>query len=168
MKYPITFLAAFIVFASFTFLPPANNSVGNGLTLTASNKTAKVGSEVCLDISARDFNQILSMQYTLKWNAKDLKFKTVRKFGLPGLTEQNFGQNNADKGFLTFSWYDQNLRSITVPDGTNLYQICFDVAGKAGQKAYLEFTGMPTSVEISNMDGGLLDLNGVPGVVKIQ
>jgi hypothetical protein len=108
------------------------------------------------------------MQYTMKWNTKALRFKELRKFGLAGLTAQNFGQNSADKGILAFSWYDQNLRSVTMPDGSSLYQVCFDVIGQSGDKSYIQFTGSPTAVEISNADGGLLELNGVTGVVKIR
>lgn len=168
MKYPIIAVAAFLLFASFIFLPTQKNNLNNTLTLTASTKTAVVGDEVCVDVTTRDFNQILSMQYTMKWNAKALKFKKMDGFGLPGMTTQNFGKNNVDKGIISYSWYDQNLRSVSVPDGTSIYQACFDVIGKSGEKAYLQFTGMPVSVEISNVDGGLLELNGVTGVVKIR
>ena len=114
MKYSITLIATFLFFASFTFLPTQKNTVNNNLTLTAATKTGTPGGEVCLDITARDFNQILSMQYTMKWNAKQLKFKDLRTFGLPNMNAQNFGQTNTSKGLLSFSWYDQNLRSVSV------------------------------------------------------
>ncbi|MFT4972478.1 MAG: hypothetical protein ACI9JY_001682 [Saprospiraceae bacterium] len=168
MKYPITLIAIVLFFASFTLLPSQKNTLNNTLTLTASTKTANPGGEICIDVTTRDFNQILSMQYTMKWNTKALRFKELRKFGLAGLTAQNFGQNSADKGILAFSWYDQNLRSVTMPDGSSLYQVCFDVIGQSGDKSYIQFTGSPTAVEISNADGGLLELNGVTGVVKIR
>ena len=149
-------------------MPTQKNTVNNNLTLTAATKTGTPGGEVCLDITARDFNQSLSMQYTMKWNAKQLKFKDLRTFGLPNMNAQNFGQTNTSKGLLSFSWYDQNLRSVSVPDGSSIYQMCFEVVGKVGEKAYLEFTGSPTAVEISNAEGALLELNGVTCVVKIQ
>lgn len=168
MKYPITFVAIILFFASFTLRPSQKNATNNTLTLTASTKTANTGSEICVDVTTRDFNQILSMQYTMKWNTKALKFNDLRKFGLPGMTAQNFGQNNADKGILAFSWYDQNLRSVTMPDGSSIYQVCFDVIGQSGDKSYIQFTGSPTAMEISNADGALLELNGVTGVVKIR
>ena len=168
MKYPITLMATFLFFASFTLLPTQKNTINNTLTLTASTKTANPGGEICLDVTTRDFNQILSMQYTMKWNTKVLKFKDLRKFDLPNLTAQNFGQNSADKGILAFSWYDQNLRSVSKPDGSSIYQMCFEVIGKSGDKSYLQFTSSPTTVEISNADGALLELNGVTGVVKVR
>ena len=169
MKYPITLLAAFLIFASFTFHPNSHkDSFHSELTLSAATKTATSGGEVCVDVTTRDFHEIMSMQYSLKWNTKTLKFKALQKFQLPGLTDQNFGQTGVDKGILTFSWYDQNLRSISMPDGASLYQICFDVIGKANEKSYLQFTGSPTAIEISNLDGNLLNLNGIAGVVKIR
>ena len=169
MRYLIALTATILCFTSFVLMPKyQNDMVSQTLTLTASTKTAASGSEVCLDISTRDFQQIMSMQYSMKWKPALLAFKRVQKFGLPGMSAQSFGTNNASKGVLSFSWYDQNLRSISLPDGSSIYQVCFEVVGASDKKAYLEFTSVPTIIEISDVHGGLLELNGVTGSVKIQ
>ena len=140
----------------------------NTLTLTASNKTAQKGAEVCLDISSKDFQQIVSMQYTMKWNPKVIKYKSVKGFGLPGMSANSFGAQDAANGKLTFSWFDFNVRGITVADGTALYQVCFDAIGESGTKGYFQFTNSPTVIEIANVFDVFLELNAVNGLVRIR
>ena len=162
MKYPILLISIIACFA-FTI----TNSNGT-LTLAGGVKTANANTEVCLDVTTKDFQNILSMQYSMKWSPKILEFTRTNAFQLPGTATQNFGTNKSKDGVLTFSWYDQNLRGISLPDGSSIYQVCFNVVGTSGQKGYLKFTGQPTSIEIANGYSELLELNSVAGIVKIR
>lgn len=164
ITYPIALLAGLFILSSFQIKETAFSQ----LTLQASAKTAMSGKQVCLDVSVRDFRDILSMQYTMKWSPDKLKFSRIDGLNLPGLGSANFGAHGSDKGLLTFAWYDSNVRGITVPDGTTIYQVCFDVLGNSGEKAWFQFTGYPTIIEISDKEGNFLDLKPVNGVVKIQ
>lgn len=164
ITYPIALLAGLFILSSFQIKETAFSQ----LTLEASNKTALSGKQVCLDVSVRDFRDILSMQYTMKWSPDKLKFNRIDGLNLTGLGSANFGSHASDKGLLTFAWFDSNVRGISVPDGTTIYQVCFDVLGNAGDKAWFQFTGYPTIIEISDKQGNFLDLKPVNGVVKIQ
>ncbi len=164
MAYPIALLTSIFLFSSFYTV----KDVSTILTLTASNKTAQTGKEVCIDVAVKDFQKILSMQYSMKWSPKQLKFKEIKGLNLSGLSESNFGNHVTEKGLLTFAWYDPNIRGISIPDGTTIYQVCFDVVGKSGDKAYFQFTNHPTIIEISNAQGNFLDLNGSTGLIKIR
>ena len=147
---------------------PETTTVGT-LHLAVSSKSASRNSETCVVITARDFDQIVSMQYSVKWDKEVLRFKRVQAFNLPGLGEQNFGAHLAEKeGILTHSWFDANVRGITRPDGANLYEICFDVVGEPGGKSSIQFTDMPTIREISNSASQLLALDGAAGVVEVR
>lgn len=139
------------------------------LNLSASSKTASKGSEVCVAVTARNFNRIVSMQYTLKWDNKTLKFKELRGFNLPGLSKDNFGSQLAEKeGLLTHSWFDANLQGVNRPDGASLYEICFEAIGNAGSKSYVEFVNAPVIFEISNADSQFLELKGERGMVEVR
>lgn len=137
-------------------------------TVTASDVAAPRDSVVCLEIKSSDFNRILSMQYSMNWDAQMLKFREVRAFGLPGLSNNNFGTHSTKKGILTFSWYDPNLRGLTKNGETKLYEVCFQVAGEAGKKTRVVFNGHPTSVEIANAAGVFLDFKTGGGLVEIK
>ena len=139
-----------------------------GVTLEASTKSAKAGGQVCVDVVTRDFTDIVSMQYTMQWDRKVLKYKGVQAFGLPGMSKGNFGERLIEKGKLTFSWYDFNVRGVTVPSGSVLYQVCYDVIGEAGSKAFISFTGYPTVIEVTDVRSNFLDLNGVTGKVTVK
>ena len=138
------------------------------LTMGIYNKKASKGKTVCVDIYGRDFQQILSMQYSLKWNPKHLKFKEIKGITLPGLSAQNFGSNKAKDGVLSLAWYDPQLRGITLPDGQTLYQVCFEVLGDAGTKSYLKFTDVPTPIEVSMGQGVLIGFNSEGGKFEVK
>lgn len=138
------------------------------LTLSVNKKTAATGETVCLDVMSPDFNQIVSMQYTMSWDKKVLRYKEVQNFKVPAMSNGNFGARGAEKGKLTFSWYDPNVRGITLQPGTSLYQVCFDVIGDSGSKAFFQFTDYPTVTEIMKADGTFLDLNWTSGKVTVR
>ncbi|MBI5915181.1 MAG: hypothetical protein HY842_07370 [Bacteroidetes bacterium] len=137
-------------------------------TLTASDIVAANGEEVCIEVKAKEFEQILSMQYSMNWDANVLKFKAVRNFGLNGMGLQNFGSHLAANGTLTFSWYDPALRGFSKPAGTKLYEVCFEAVGEPGSKAKFEFNGKPTMVEIANSSGVFLDLRTEGGAIEVK
>ncbi len=143
-------------------------SAQGALTMGIYNKKAEKGKTVCVDVYGRDFQQILSLQYSLKWNPKHLKFKEVKSFKLAGLSAQNFGTNRAKEGLLSMAWYDPQLRGITMADGQTVYQICFDVIGDAGSKSYFKFTDVPTPIEVSMGQGILIGFKSEGGKFEVR
>ncbi len=139
------------------------------LNLDIPSKTATKNSETCVVVTARNFNSIVSMQYSMKWDKNVLTFKRVQGFNLPGLSANNFGTQLVEKeGILTHSWFDANVRGISRPDGANLYEVCFDVIGEAGSKTTIQFTDVPTVKEISNSNSQFLNLASAGGVVEVK
>jgi len=176
-------LAGLVMLAAFTFVPPAHNVPVNNrfipevvyeippvdsLTLTATNIAAPKNSEACIEVKTSDFNKILSMQYSMNWDPNVLKFKEVRAFGLPAMSKNNFGAHLTEKGILTFSWYDPNLRGMTKNGEIKLYEVCFDVIGEPGSQAQFAFNGKPTIVEITNAAGVFLNLRTQGGLVEVK
>ena len=160
---PLLFLG---IFDNSKSTPTTDDS--SVLTLSVTNKSATKGEAVCLDVVSSDFNQIVSMQYTMQWDKKVLKYKGVQNFNVPAMSPANFGPRTASEGKLTFSWYDPNVRGITLSPGTSLYQVCFDVIGESGSKAFFQFTDYPTITEIMQTDGTFLDLNWTSGKVMVK
>ncbi|MCB0522747.1 MAG: hypothetical protein H6577_15020 [Lewinellaceae bacterium] len=176
-------LLAIAMMAAFTWMPPAHQVPDNNrfvpevvheippvaaLTLTASDIKAPKNSEACVSVTARDFQNILSMQYTMQWDPKVLKFKAVQNYGLPGMKDNNFSDHLANEGKLTFSWYDPRLVGLTQPEGVKLYDVCFDIVGKPGTASKFEFTGIPTVIEIADARGTFLDLRTEGGAITVE
>lgn len=138
------------------------------VTLTAASHTVRTGETVCLNISATGLQRMLSMQYSLQWDPKVLAFSGVTGFKLPFLTKENFGTQVASSGTLTCMWIDNNLKGVTLPDGSALYQVCFKVVGKSGSTSSLKFVSKPTPFEAVNYQERLVLLRGKPGTITVK
>ncbi|HFA51950.1 MAG TPA: hypothetical protein ENJ95_23280 [Bacteroidetes bacterium] len=181
--YRILLLLSLALMSAFMLVPPAHCLPDNNrfapevvylkppvdtLTLSISDALAKKGEEVCVSVTAKNFDHILTMQYTVQWDAKVLKLKEIKDFGLEGMDKRNFGMHLLDKGMLTFSWYDHQLKGITKDDGTELYKMCFEAIGETGSETSIAVSSKPTVVEISNAAGLFLDLRSENGEVAID
>lgn len=147
---------------------PNASTMANDLTLVAEHQTAKSGQEVCVNISVADFQNLLSMQYSLVWDPEVLAFENVQGFNLPYLGENNFGLNRQDKGILTFVWIDNALKGISLADGTVIYQICFKVKGQTGSGSEIKFSPQPTPFEVVDKSEQVLGINGLSGSVVVN
>ncbi len=148
--------------------PPVSHATVGSLNLAATRVDAKNGGEACVAVTAREFQEIVSMQYTMKWDPAVLRFKEVKGFGLPGMAANNFGSQLAGKGLLTYSWFDINVKGITQPDGFKLYEVCFDVIGKPGSSSFVQFVNEPTVIELTNSASNFLNLKSEEGQVKVR
>jgi hypothetical protein len=161
-------LGFFTVILSFFFFGITSVLGQTPLILGAFNKKVVPNETVCIGIYGRDFEQILSMQYSLKWDAKALKFSKIQNYGLPSINGSNFGLNRTKEGILSFAWYDAGLKGITLPDGQVLYEICFQVIGQKGSTTTIQFTNTPTVIEVSMGKGVLIGLNTEGGKIEIR
>ncbi|RMG79229.1 MAG: hypothetical protein D6714_16725, partial [Bacteroidetes bacterium] len=142
--------------------PPSNEFV------VASDHTPAEGEVFCMDISVNGFTDIVSMQYSMTFDATILEFQSVEIPGtLNGLAASNFGTSNAANGTLTLSWLDPNVSGITLADGTVIYQLCFKVIGSCDDVTNLEFTNSPTTIEVTDANGNLVNFSSNPGVVEV-
>lgn len=180
--YQFLLMLAIAMMAAFTWVPPAHQVPENNrfvpevvyeippvaaLILTASDISTPKNSEACVTVTARNFRDILSMQYTMQWDPNVLQFKEIRNYGLPGMKENNFSTHLSREGKLTYSWYDPRLVGLTQADGIKLYDVCFDVVGDSGTTSKFEFSGSPTVIEIADAKGIFLDLRTEGGAITI-
>jgi hypothetical protein len=122
------------------------------------------GTPVCVPVSVTNFRDLLSMQFSINWDAAILQFDSINAIELPGLNaNNNFNSNDANNGVITLSWTaidSDNGQSI--PDETAIFELCFTAVGDLGVCTNLSFSGTPSPVEVINSDGtdvGLQDLS---------
>lgn len=147
--------------------PAAPATVG-ALTLMAPKIAASTGETVCLDITVAGCQQLLSMQYSVRWDKNVLEFKELKNYKLPYMDGTNFGVNHARDGLLTAMWIENSLQGITVADGSSIYQICYTVKGKSGQFSSINFVDQPTPFEAVNFQSQLVRVVGVDGKVTVK
>ena len=157
-----------------TTLTPDNGSVtvncgGNptdGLIITAPDVTAGNGDQVCVDLTVENFVNLVSMQFSINYDPAILEFDMAQGFNLPGLGASQIG--NPSAGNITVSWLaDDVVNGQTVPDGTDIVELCFTVIGANGSMSPISFSGTPTVVEVTDVDGPV-DFNPVDGSVTVS
>lgn len=123
------------------------------------------GEQFCMDFTVSDFEDIVSMQYTIGWDQNVLSFESATGFNLPGLG--GLGQNifyDSSTETLLLTWNDPPTTGVTVPDGTGFMQVCFDVTGTCGQSTSIELLSVPTPVEVTNVDDPGQDIGYLDGI----
>lgn len=140
----------------------------NRLTLTVSEETVAAGNQICVDVNAENFENILTMQYSIGWDDEILRFVEVKNFGLPGLSAQNFGRPADHPDRLTLSWFEPNLAAVTIPDNSVLFSICFEAVGQSGAGSEVTLSGDPTVVEIANAREEVLSPALIEGGVVVE
>ena len=64
-------------------------------------------------------------------------------------------------------WFDSNVQNDTLPDGTVLFEICFDVIGTGGQSSDITFGNNP-SPSITDIDGNEHVVDITPAKITAQ
>lgn len=135
------------------------------VTFTLPAVSALPGDNVCVNVKVDNFTNIGSMQFSIQWDPEVVRFATVGGFnpGLSGLDVGNFNVN-AGAGTLAFSWFDVSAVGATLPDTSNIFEICFNVIGALGEESPLNFIDMPTPPEIYDINSerlGFIPRNGI-------
>ena len=113
--------------------------------------TTLTGDTVIAEVKTYDFVNILSMQFTLEWNANEMEFVSVGDFSLPGMTQGSFGTGIVDQGKLTYSWLDPNVSGVNMPNCAYLFKIKF--YSPNGNTSPITIVPNPTVDEIIDGNG---------------
>lgn len=146
------------------------NPTGFNLTIASANNVQN-GQQVCLNVTANNFTNIVGMQFSITYSASMLQLTSVSNFGLPGLTAGgNFGlpipggAGSTPAGTITMTWTDPNAMGVTVANGTTIFTLCFNALVGTGSTT-VNFSNMPTAIEVTNSMLQNVPFNGTPGTV---
>ncbi len=137
-------------------------------TIVASSVNANPGSNVCIDFTVQDFNDITNMGYTLNWEPTILQFTGLQGFNLPGLNQSNFTTSQAANfGVIGVDW--ANAIGESVSDGISLFTACFNVIGEIDSCSVVSLGDSPWPIDIqSNVSNATsVGLNVQPGQVCV-
>lgn len=99
-------------------------------------------------IKVAGFRRIVGVQYSMNWNPEVLRYDGIINPALNAGVPENFGLSGVESGVLTFSWYDQTLAGMTLPDSANLYLVRFQAIGSVNSSSTFTFGNMPTMKEV--------------------
>lgn len=153
----------------FVSVPGTDCAPSASLAIIGSAETVSTGGQVCVQFTSQGFTDIAAAQFTLNFNPDVLEFSSIENINWPGVSQGgNFGTTTAGNGVITFVWFDQNAVGIDVPDGTVLFEVCFDAVGSGGQSSLITFGNVPRPIEFSDSEGNVLDFSSTPGRVTLE
>jgi gliding motility-associated-like protein len=133
----------------FTILSVSNAMGQDSLFLDIQNKSGEKGSTVCLDVTARNFKSIESIQFNLSYNATLVVPQCPATNIHPGLQGSFFGDifncNSKDNGFLRFVWANN---PTNIPDGAILFTLCFELKGEPGNTSPVSINSNILDIEV--------------------
>lgn len=105
-----------------------NSGSSNNFKLKANHICIPPGEKGCMPITVENFTKLLSLQFATHWNPALLRFDSARNLSLPGWTTHDMVADQA-KGLLKTAWGTPTGLSMSLPNGTVLYEICFTALG---------------------------------------
>ncbi len=125
-----------------------------------STTPSQSGDQVVADVMVYNFNDILSLQFTIAWDPAELAFLSVNNFNLPDLNGSGFGLTELDDGVLRLSWIDNQTSGVSAEDCTTIFSIVFQTIN--GTVPPIEVVDDPLADEIVNADFEFLDFIQTP------
>lgn len=155
----VLFCSLFLSTATFAQLSPIGISIDD--------VKAKKGDQLCLPVKVYNFQDMLSMQYTIKFDPEKLQFVGVVNQQLPYLTTNNFGLHSTQKGLITVVWIDNSLKGVNKEEGADVFTLCFRVKAEVGEELEVKFTDQPTPFESVNLAEQVVGINTKGGKIKV-
>jgi len=143
-------------------------TVNETLILTLSNDEVEAGEVSCLSVNADGFTDLIGLQFSIRWDPKELTYESIKNMELTDLTAQNFGATHTELGVVVLSWIHQSLAGITLAPDSKLFDVCFTTKGKSGTKAEVRFDARPTPYEVISKKEDLLRFEGINSVIKVK
>ncbi len=114
-------------------------------------KTAASLEETCVDVIVNNFKNIEGFQLSLSWNPNKLVLTALKNGALDDLTAGQYSYD-ASAGTLNMAYSQQSGNSVTLPNGSVVFQLCFKVTGNNGTSSDIKFsTALPLEVYVNSM-----------------
>ncbi|MCB0635359.1 MAG: T9SS type A sorting domain-containing protein, partial [Lewinella sp.] len=107
------------------------------------------------------FNEVVGMQFSIAWDDQLVYFNQLNiNSVLPGLDASDFNAA-AGQDFLSVVWFNPSLEAVSLPAGTELFELCFTTLDAEGivpvqfveTPAYAEFIGDDGVLPMTLTDG---------------
>ncbi len=128
----------------------------SAITVVAANVEGSPGDTVCVAVTAQNFDDVTSFQYTFNFDETILQYVEHRNFNanIPGLSAAiNDTPMFSDTGAILVVYPNPGGMASTLMDGDTLYEVCFviDPMASIGANALVGFSDDPIARGASQM-----------------
>jgi len=112
----------------------------NAISFSLPFRNARPGDIVCMPLRVTNFDEVAIMQFDINWDPAVLSLTAVQNFNndLTGFSSDNFSTSS---GEIKFSWPTSFVPNVSLPDGSILLELCFEVIGNFGSNSPVTFEG---------------------------
>lgn len=114
------------------------------LTFSTDEYVIMQGETVQIPITAKNFSDILTLQYTFEWDETVLKYLSTDSPILNGWSLSTYNDVIAPDGMVRYVWVDLDTEGKTMEDDLPIMVLNFEVIGNPGDSTTLSFPEMPT------------------------
>ncbi len=132
----------------------------------AEEKTADTNSNVCVNITTENFEDIGGFQWAMTWNNSIMTFNGLGPVNNIGISANDI--NLVANNKLRVTWLPTS--PVTKADGTVLFQLCYNTVGSCGSSTPLTFTadGANFPILAGDANGNPLPVETDNGSVTIE
>lgn len=163
-------------FLNIVFNPAVVSINGNGSSdevhFYADQVSTTLGQPVCVPIRANGISGVGGMQFSLRWNPENLQYAGITTATLPNVnTQLNFGTVNEsiESGALRFLWADAsvtNFPGLNLPNGSNLFNVCFQPLTTGTHS--ISFGQVPIPPVVGNVEAVSIPVTTTAGSVTVS
>ncbi len=140
-------------------LAPANCEVmvfqPDGIQIFFNNDQAPPSDTACVGVNVSNFNGITRMDFSLIWETVNFQFVEISNLNLDGLSQGDFNLGAVDGGLLTVNFTPAS--PLTVPDGTTIFDVCYEVVGEAPSELVPPQEFNCDSISVSNFPAPVIN-----------
>jgi len=138
----------------------------DGIVLNSNNVSGDSGDNVCVSVTVDNFMDVQTAQASMMWNPAVLSYTGTQNPALPGTV---FGESSIDQGMLAFNWFDNTgVTPQNLPNGSLLYEVCFDIIGAAGTSSTFKFTDDPSIIVFSDSNDEEIDFTTSSSTISVN
>jgi gliding motility-associated-like protein len=109
------------------------------MTLQVSDNIVRQGDTSCVTVSAKNFKNILSLQFAIQYDPSIVQLVGVRNTNLPGLDPISSFNSPSGSNAIAVSW-NGPASGVTRADDERLFEVCFKAIGPIGSVSPIRIT----------------------------
>ncbi len=140
------------------------------VTFILPDATMPCDAEFCLRIQVEGFENIASFQFSLNWDESLIALNGSSTSGYPGVLPAYGYFDHTATNVLTYyyPYLPGGTAPVTLPDGTEIIEICFKVLADGPLTVPIVFSNNPTTIETIDGNGQTLITNTESSLITIM
>lgn len=144
--------------------------MAQNLGLRLPDREVEAGQTVKLPVLTYDFDSIVSLQFSLRWDTAVAEFVNWEEADLPFIA---VGASEAEAGILRFSWFSNEGDGKSLADSSSLVDLTFRGVGEPGTMTDVTIGDQPLAIQVfreTATPGNFeeIGLDAEPGSIRIE